>query len=334
MLAMVLNQFNNVAESPLEKKEIETLIPSLNEIRIKLKACGVCHTDLHIVEGELPNIKLPIVPGHEIVGKIDMVGDNVSNIKSGDRVGIAWLYSTCGMCKFCLRGLENLCNMAQFTGYDVNGGYAEYITISSSFVYKIPDNFEFTEAAPLMCAGIIGYRSVRLAGIQPDDPSNTIGLFGFGASAHIVIQLLKYWEFETYVFTRSKSHQDHASELGADWVGSSKDQPPKKIDRAITFAPSGPLILDVLRLLDKGGILAINAIHLSDIPPISWNLLWHERQIRSVANTTRNDAVEFLKIAKKIPIKTTINKYPLDHANQALYDMKHSNLNGAAVLTF
>ncbi|MCP4763016.1 MAG: zinc-dependent alcohol dehydrogenase family protein [archaeon] len=329
MKAMVLENPNSVENSPLILKDIPIKEPDSDEVRLKINTCGVCHTDLHLIEGELPLLKLPIVPGHEIIGIIDKIGRNVTEFKKGDRVGIPWLYSSCRSCKYCFRGQENLCPDAKFTGYSVNGGYAEYISVPKLYTYRIPDSFNNIKAAPLLCAGIIGYRSLKLSELKPGE---TLGIFGFGASAHIAIQVANKWDCETFVFTRSKNHQEHAEELGASWVGTSKDEPPKKIDRAIMFAPVGSLVPDVLKVLDKGGTLAINAIHLSDIPPISWDLLWHERKIVSVANTTRQDAHDFLKIATDIDIKIETHTYSLEQANEALIDMKTSRFNGAGVL--
>lgn len=329
MRAMVLKKPGLIENSPLEMMEVPKKDPAPNEMRLRVKTCGVCHTDLHEVEGELDLPKLPIVPGHEIVAIVDKCGDKISNFKKGDRVGVSWLYSSCKTCKYCIRGQENLCSSAKFTGYHVNGGYAEFTTVNSSYAYPIPDRFSDIAAAPLLCAGVIGYRSIKLSEVTKGE---RLGLFGFGASAHIVIQIANYWDIETYVFTRSKNHQDHAKELGAKWVGTSKDKPPHKIDRAILFAPVGTLVLDALKSLDKGGTLAINAIHLSDIPPLSWNLLYQERKVLSVANTTRKDAEEFLRIADEIPIKTNTRSYSLEQANLALKDMKESKINGAAVL--
>lgn len=331
MKAMVLEEIDDVENNPLQLKEVDRPEPADNEILLKMKACGVCHTDLHEIEGELDVENFPLIPGHEVIGTIIEKGSRVSNHEIGDRVGVAWLYEADGDCKYCQRDQENLCPNAEFTGYTVNGGYAEYMKVPAEYAYRIPEIFSDVDAAPLMCAGVIGFRSLRLSEIKHGE---TLGLFGFGASAHIVIQIAKYWDCQVFVFTRSENHQKHAEELGADWVGTSKDKPPKKIDRAISFAPSGPLVLDVLKILDKGGTLAINAIYLSDIPPIQWDLLWHERKIISVANVTRQDAHDFLKVAGKIPIKTTTTPYKLDDANKALQDMKHSRINGAAVLTF
>lgn len=331
MKAMVMEKTGKVEESPLVLKDVPKPKIDENEVLLKMRACGVCHTDLHEIEGKLKTKKLPLIPGHEVIGEVIEIGSNVENHAIGDRVGVAWLYSADRSCKYCKRDQENLCDDAEFTGYTVDGGYAEYMKVSGDFTYSIPDVFSDVDAAPLMCAGVIGYRSLRLSEVKPGE---TLGLFGFGASAHIVIQIAKHWDCETFVFTRSKNHQKHASALGAAWVGTSKDDPPKKIDRAISFAPAGPLILDVLRVLDKGGTLAINAIYLSDIPPISWDLLWHERKIVSVANVTRQDAHDFLQVASEIPVETTTTPYELKDANKALQDMKHSRINGAAVLKF
>ena len=329
MKAMVLRKTNTIEKSPLKYTEIPKPEPNKNEIRIKVRTCGVCHTDLHEIEGDLPIKKENLVPGHEVIGIVDKCGINVGNFSIGDRVGVPWLYSACGTCKYCKRGQENLCDDAKFTGYHVNGGYTEYMVVPSDYAYKIPNIFSDAEAAPLMCAGVIGYRSIKMSQIKPGE---TLGLFGFGASAHIVIQIAKFWNCEVFVFTRSKNHQEHAKKLGASWVGTSKDIPPRKIDRAISFVPSGLIIHDILKVLDKGGTLAINAIYLTDIPAIPWNLIYYERQIVSVANTTILDATEFLKLAEKIPIKTEVHTYKLIDANIALKDLKNSKFNGATVL--
>ncbi|MHA1339380.1 MAG: zinc-dependent alcohol dehydrogenase family protein [Promethearchaeota archaeon] len=329
MKAMLIKEQGKLNANSLIMEDVEIPIIGKDDILIKMKACGVCHTDLHEIEGDLKIKEFPIIPGHEVIGIVEKKGENVKKLNIGDRVGVAWLYSTCGKCKYCLRGQENLCEEAKFTGYTANGGYAEYLKINSNFAYKIPKIFTDISAAPLMCAGVIGYRSIRLSEIKEGE---RLGLFGFGASAHIVIQIANYWGCETFVFTRSKNHQKHALELGAKWVGTSKDTPPKKIDRGIIFAPAGSIVLDALKVLDKGGTLAINAIHMSDIPSIKYSYLWHERKIISVANVTRRDAIEFLEIAGKIPIKTTTIEYKLEDANQALMDMKMSKINGAAVL--
>jgi len=329
MKAMILKKQGILNPNSLELEYVDIPKINYNEVLIKIKACGVCHTDLHEIEGDLRIENFPIIPGHEIIGIVSKIGNGVKNLKVGDRVGISWLYSSCENCKYCLRNQQNLCLDAKFTGYSVNGGYTEYIKINSNYAYKIPDVFSDLEAAPLMCAGVIGYRSIKLSELKSGE---TIGLFGFGASAHIVIQIAKHWNCDVFVFTRSKNHQEHALELGAKWVGNIKDQPPKKIDRGIIFAPVGEIVVNALNFLNSGGTLAINAIHMSDIPSFKYSLLWHERKIISVANVTRNDAIEFLELAGKIPIKTNIVSYKLEDVNFALLDMKMSKINGAAVL--
>jgi propanol-preferring alcohol dehydrogenase len=329
MEAHVIEYQDKMEDYPLKKVDVLKPIPKSHEIRIKITNCGVCHTDLHEVEGDLVLSNLPRIPGHEIVGIVDVIGDKVKTHQVGDRVGVAWLYSTCGNCKFCKNGLENLCENARFTGYSVDGGYAEYICIEESYAYPIPDVFSSEHAAPLMCAGVIGYRSIHKVGLHPKE---TLGLYGFGASAHIIIQVAKYWDCEIYVFTRSKNHQNHAKKLGATWIGSPQKNSPIKLDRIITFAPVGEIIPHALKNLEKGGRLAINAVSLTDIPSLSYEKIYYERELVSVAHTTRQDAQDFLKIAAEIPIHTDVVSYPFDNANQALLDLKHSKFNGAAVL--
>ncbi|MCQ5376173.1 MAG: zinc-dependent alcohol dehydrogenase family protein [Methanomassiliicoccales archaeon] len=325
----MLEECKSIDQKPLKLLEIPEPVPVRNEIRIKIKACGVCHTDLHTVEGELPLPKMPIVPGHEIVGIVDELGEECHRYKKGERVGVAWLYSSCGLCKFCKMGLENLCENAKFTGFHVNGGYEEYMIVREDYAYPIPDNFSDENAAPLLCAGIIGYRSFRLSNIKP---GQKLGLFGFGASAHIVIQIANVLGCDVYVFTRSEKHREHARKLGAKWVGDARDICPEKLDSAIIFAPAGWIVREALKSLDRAGILVINAIHMSSIPELSYNLLWHERKIMSVANVTREDAEQFLKIAGRIPIETEVRLFKLEDANVALELMKKSEIEGAAVL--
>jgi propanol-preferring alcohol dehydrogenase len=294
-----------------------------------VSACGVCHTDLHTVEGDLPLRKLPLVIGHQIAGVVDAVGAGVRRFHVGDRVGVPWLYSTCGRCAYCLRGLENLCENARFTGYDVNGGYAEMMTVSEDFAYPLPANFSDVEAAPLLCAGIIGYRALRLSNIQPGE---SLGLYGFGASAHIVAQLARHQGCAIFVFTRTESHRALAQWLGAAWVGRAEDQPPREIDAAIIFAPAGPLVLDALRVLRKGGTVTLAGISMSPIPQLDYKMLYHERIVRSVANSTREDARNLLRLAAEIPIRTEIETFPLEQANEALRALKESRIRGAGVL--
>lgn len=326
---MVLEECKSVEEKPLKLLDVPKPVPARNEIRIKIKACGVCHTDLHTVEGELSLPKMPIVPGHEIVGIVDELGEECRRYKKGERVGVAWLYSSCGLCKFCKMGLENLCENAKFTGLHANGGYEEYMVVREDYAYPIPDIFSDENAAPLLCAGIIGYRSFRLSNIKP---GQKLGLFGFGASAHIVIQIANILGCDVYVFTRSEKHREHARKLGAKWVGDARDICPEKLDSAIIFAPAGWIVREALKSLDRAGILVINAIHMSPIPELPYDLLWHERKIVSVANVTREDAEQFLKIAGRIPIRTEVRLFKLEDANVALELMKKSEIEGAAVL--
>jgi propanol-preferring alcohol dehydrogenase len=303
--------------------------PAPGQIRLRVRACGVCHTDLHLVEGEIATPRLPVVPGHQIIGRVDELGEGVTRFAVGDRAGVPWLYSTCGQCDYCQRGLENLCDNARFTGQHADGGFADYMVVPADFAYPIPMGFPDDQAAPLLCAGIIGYRSLRLSEIQP---RGRLGLYGFGASAHVTIQVARHWGCEVYVFTRSEEHQRHARELGAVWVGQAQDTPPAELDSAITFAPAGWLVPEALRVLRKGGTLAINAIHMSPIPELPYHLLYGERTVRSVANSTRQDAEELLRLAAEIPIHTDVELYPLDQANAVLQRLKRAEVQGAAVL--
>jgi propanol-preferring alcohol dehydrogenase len=329
MKAMVLREPKLAEENPLRLSELPQPEPGPGQVRIRVQACGVCHTDLHLVEGEIALPKLPVVPGHQIVGRVDRLGDGVTRFALDDRVGVPWLYSTCGECAYCQRGLENLCDNAQFTGQHVDGGFADYVVVPAGFAYPIPGGFPSEQAAPLLCAGIIGYRSLRLAEIQT---GGRLGLYGFGASAHVTIQIATHWGCEVYVFTRSDEHQRHARELGAAWVGQAQDTPPANLDSAITFAPAGWLVPEVLRVLRKGGTLAINAIHMSPIPEMPYHLLYGERTVRSVTNSTRRDAEELLALAGEIPIHTDVELYPLEEANRVLQRLKRREVQGAGVL--
>ena len=326
---MVLRGPKPAEENPLERANLPLPEPAPGQVRLRVQACGVCHTDLHLVEGEIALPKLPVVPGHQIIGRVDAVGEGVTRLRAGDRVGVPWLYSTCGECEYCLEGLENLCDRARFTGQHVDGGFAEYMVVPAAFAYAIPHGFPDDQAAPLLCAGIIGYRSLQLSEIQP---GGRLGLYGFGASAHITIQVARHWGCDVYVFTRSEEHQRHALELGAAWVGQAQDTPPAEIDSAITFAPAGWLVPEVLRVLRKGGTLAINAIHMSPIPEMPYSLLYGERTVRSVTNATRQDGEELLRLAAEIPIHTDVELYPLDGANAVLQRLKQGQIQGAAVL--
>ncbi len=329
MKAMVLREPGPVEESPLTLADLPVHEPGTGQVRLRVRVCGVCHTDLHLVEGEIALPRLPVVPGHQIIGQVDALGEGVTRFSLGDRVGVPWLYSTCGQCDYCLRGLENLCDDARFTGQHVDGGFAQYMVVPARFAYPIPIGFPDDQAAPLLCAGIIGYRSLRLSEIQP---GGRLGLYGFGASAHVTIQVARHWGCEVYVFTRSAEHQRHALDLGAAWVGQAQDTPPAELDSAITFAPAGWLVPEVLRVLRKGGTLAINAIHMSPIPEMPYDLVYGERTVRSVANSTRQDAEELLHLAAAIPIHTDVELYPLQQANTVLQRLKESKIKGAAVL--
>jgi propanol-preferring alcohol dehydrogenase len=329
MRAMILQEARPAKENPLAMADLPIPEPAAGQVRLKVIACGVCHTDLHLVEGEISLPKLPIVPGHQIVGQVDALGEAVVRFELGDRVGVPWLYSTCGVCDYCQRGLENLCDNARFTGQHTDGGFAEYMVVPAEFAYPIPDGFPDEQAAPLLCAGIIGYRSLRLCEIKP---GGRLGLYGFGASAHVTIQLARHWGCEVYVFTRSREHRCHALQLGAAWVGQAQDTPPAPLDSAITFAPAGWLVPEALRVLRKGGTLAINAIHMSPIPELAYTLLYGERTVRSVANATRQDAEELLQLATEIPVHTDVVLYTLAEANVVLQRLKRSEIQGAAVL--
>jgi propanol-preferring alcohol dehydrogenase len=296
---------------------------------VQVSCCGLCHTDLHTVEGDLPLPKVPLIPGHQIVGIVDAVGESVRNRREGDRVGIPWLYSTDQTCDYCRQGLENLCERARFTGYHVHGGYADHAVIHEDYSYSIPDIFSDENAAPLLCAGIIGYRSYRLSGIRPGE---RLGLYGFGASAHLVLQLAHHQGCEVYIFTRAQSHRELAVKLGAAWVGAAEDTAPQQLDAAIIFAPAGALVPHALRALRKGGTLALAGITMSAIPQMDYSLLYQERVIRSVANSTRQDCREFLELAAEVPLRTEIQIFPLEQANQALQALKKSEIRGAGVL--
>ena len=293
-----------------------------------MRACGVCRTDLHIVEGELPPLGRKLIPGHQIVGEV--VDGATPEVPVGTRVGVSWIGGIDGTCWYCKRGLENLCDSATFTGYTVNGGYAEYALARADFVFPLPQNLDDLHAAPLLCAGIIGFRSLRIAGVERGE---RVGLFGFGASAHLTIAVLRAWQCEVYVSTRGASHRQLAESLGATWVGEESDKPPVPLDRAVTFAPSGDVVVAALGSLRKGGVVAINAIHLDRIPEFDYDrLLWGERQIRSVANMTRSDARDFLQIAADIRLRPKVTVFSLDQANEALAAVKSDAIDGAAVI--
>jgi alcohol dehydrogenase, propanol-preferring len=316
------------AKQPLQIEETPKPQLAAGQLLLRVRACGVCRTDLHIVEGELPQRKDALIPGHQIVG--DVVGGATAELPLGTRVGVSWMGGVDGDCPFCRRGLENLCDSPVFTGYTVNGGYAEYAAARSDFAYELPSELDDLHAAPLLCAGIIGFRSLRVAGVEPGD---RVGLFGFGASAHLAIAVLRSWDCKVYVSTRGDSHCKLAAALGAEWVGGETEKPPVELDRAVTFAPSGDVVIAALASLRKGGIVAINAIHLDRVPEFDYDrLLWGERQIRSVANMTRSDARDFLRIAADIRLQPKVTVFSLDQANQALAAVKHDAIDGAAVI--
>jgi len=323
--AMLLKQ----AHEPLRLEDISEPSPDADELLIQVSACGVCRTDLHVLDGELPHPKLPLILGHEIIGKVIRSGQNVSEFKAGMLVGVPWLGSTCGHCAFCKRHQENLCDNAIFTGYTKNGGYAELTIANKDFCFAIPEGYDPVSAAPLMCAGLIGWRSYKMT-----DNGTNLGLYGFGGAAHILTQVAGKQGKKIFAFTRKGDErgQAFAKSLGAVWAGASEDTPPEQLDAAIIFAPIGPLVVSALKAVRKGGIVVCGGIHMSDIPAIPYDLLWGERVIRSVANLTREDGHEFMDVLRQIPVKTSISTYALVDANQALEDLRSGKFNGAAVL--
>ena len=329
MRAAILNVPARASMRPLEIASVPQPELRPGHVLIKVRACGVCRTDLHIVEGDLPPKCKPLIPGHQIVGEV--AGGSTPELPPGTRVGVSWIGGTDGTCKYCLQGSENLCDAPTFTGYSVSGGYAEYALARNDFVFSLPEALDDLRAAPLLCAGIIGFRSLRVAGVEPGEH---VGLYGFGAAAHLAIAVLHAWKCPVYVATRGASHRALAATLGAAWVGGENDRPPVELDRAITFAPSGDVVIAALSSLRKGGVVAINAIHLDRIPEFDYDrLLWGERQIRSVANMTRADARDFLQIAAEIDLRPKVTAFPLEHANEALLALKSDSIDGAAVIT-
>ncbi len=328
MKAAVLISPREIAKHPLHITEIPKPEPRPGYVLLRVLACGVCRTDLHIVEGELTPQRERVIPGHQIVGEITQGA--TPELPEGARVGACWLGGTDGTCWYCRRGLENLCDSPTFTGYTVDGGYAEYALARSDFVVPIPPAMDDLHAAPLLCAGIIGFRSLRIAGVEHGD---RVGLFGFGASAHLAIAVLRAWNCQVYVSTRGSSHRQLAAALGAAWVGGERDRPPVELDRAVTFAPSGAVVIHALGCMRKGGVVAINAIHLDRIPEFDYDrLLWGERQLRSVANMTRSDARDFLRVADEIGLHPKVTAFPLDQANEALAAIKADSIDGAAAI--
>jgi alcohol dehydrogenase, propanol-preferring len=325
MHAMVLE----TPRRPLLARSMPIRDPGPGEVVVRVAACAVCRTDLHVVDGELPNPKLPLIPGHEIVGRIERLGPAMERFRVGDRIGIPWLGWTCGQCNFCRSNRENLCAQARFTGYTLDGGYAELTLAYADYCYLLPDAFDDISAAPLLCAGLIGYRSLRKAG-----DARRLGIYGFGAAAHIVAQIARFQEREVFAFTRpgDEDAQAFARRLGAVWAGDSDKPPPGKLDAAIIFAPAGALVPAALRAVDKGGVVVCGGIHMSDIPSFPYRELWEERTLCSVANLTRSDAEDFFKLIAHLPLRTETQTFPLDQANVALSRLRSGQLTGAAVL--
>jgi propanol-preferring alcohol dehydrogenase len=366
MIAMQLCSPAPIESAPLRAVELPAPEPAAGELLVRVRACGVCHTDLHIAEGDLTPSLLPIVPGHQVVGVVEKLGagarpplrtaERDGGFKIGDRVGIAWLRWACGECRFCIAGSENLCERAKFTGLDADGGYAQFACVPADFAYPIPKGYRDHEAAPLLCAGIVGWRALRRSGLRPGGPSTIaqgrpafgseaqarreeprmggrLGLYGFGASAHIVIQIARHWKYEVYVFTRAERHQKLARELGAAWVGRAEEEPPRKLDSAISFAPAGALVPEMLRALDKGGTAVLAGVAMSATPPLDYRRhLYHEKTLTSVANATRQDGRDLLALARKMRIETRTEQFPLSEANRALRMVKESRIEASAVL--
>ena len=326
MRAMILNSIRQ----PLQLADIARPRPENGQFLLRVHACGVCRTDLHVIDGELTEPNLPIIPGHQIVGTVEEAKSSGGKFKIGDRVGVPWLGWSCGRCEFCLSGRENLCDYAKYTGYQIGGGFAEYCVADERFCFPIPPGYPDVQAAPLLCAGLIGFRALRMAG-----EGKRVGLYGFGAAAHIMVQVATYQKREVYAFTRAGDieSQEFARRLGAKWTGASEEMPPEMLDAAIIFAPVGELVPRALRAVKKGGIVVCAGIHMSDIPSFPYSILWGERRIQSVANLTRRDGEEFLALAPKIPIRTEVHSYPLEKANEALEDLRHGRFTGAAVIT-
>ncbi len=330
MKAAVLRKPALIDTSPLSIRDLPIPEPAPNEIRVRVQACGICRTDLHVVEGELPPQAEQIVPGHQVVGVVDRLGAAAARFRAGDRVGIAWLRATCGVCRYCRAGNENLCPQARFTGYHANGGYAEYAVVREDFAYALPATFNAAEATPLLCAGIIGYRALRRAEMRP---GCRLGLYGFGSSAHIAIQVALHLGCTVYVMTRDERHQQLARQLGAAWAGGADAMPPEKLDSAVLFAPAGHLVLPALEALDQGGTLALAGIYLTDIPALNYERhLFHEKNLRSVTANTRRDGEELLRLAAEIPIRPETTTFTLKEANRALQQLRHDAIRGSGVL--
>jgi propanol-preferring alcohol dehydrogenase len=327
---MILTHPAPIDSAPLAMNQLPDPQPKPGEIRVKVHVCALCRTDLHVIEGDLPPLTPHICPGHQIVGHVDLLGPDTKRFKIGDRVGIAWLRWTCGKCRYCLRGNENLCPYARFTGYQDNGGYADYAVVNENYAYALPPNIDDVAVSPLLCAGIIGFRALKQARVKP---GCRLGLYGFGSSAHIAIQVARHWKCTVYVMTRDAKHQALARELGADWVSNADGRPPDKLDSAILFAPVGTLVLPALEALDMGGTLAIAGIYSTDIPQLNYQKhLFHEKTLCSVTANTRNDGEELLKVAAEIPLRPQTTLFPLADANAALQQLKHDAISGSGVL--
>ncbi|HKV46677.1 MAG TPA: zinc-dependent alcohol dehydrogenase family protein [Candidatus Acidoferrales bacterium] len=329
MKACLLRATADIHTNPLVYTEIPDPRPGRGEVLVRVKTCGVCRTDLHVIEGELAPRKSPVIPGHQIVGEIAELGDGAKRFRPGTRVGIPWLHQADGTCEYCRTGMENLCDNLSFTGYTVDGGYAECAVAPEDFVYPIPKGFPDEQAAPLLCAGIIGFRCLRLSGVKK---GSRLGFYGFGSAAHVAIQVALHWGVEVYASTRGEKHRQLAKKLGAIWTGDTLAVPPVKLDAGIVFAPAGEIVPAALKALKKGGVLVLGGIHMSPIPQFDYDLLYQERVIRSVANNTRDDGNDFLHVAAEIPIRTQVKTYPLHEANIALNNLKADRINGSAVL--
>jgi propanol-preferring alcohol dehydrogenase len=329
MKACLLRAPAGVHSNPLVWTDAPDPTPGRGEVLIRVKVCGVCRTDLHVVEGELPPRKSPVIPGHQVVGKIVALGEGASRFALGTRVGVPWLHQADGTCEYCRASAENLCDQLSFTGYTVDGGYAEYAVAPENFIYAIPSSFDDEQAAPLLCAGIIGFRCLRLAAVKK---GARLGFYGFGSAAHLAIQVARHWGIEVYASTRGEKHQQLAKKLGAVWTGNALDEPPSKLDAAVIFAPAGEIVPAALKALKKGGVLVLGGIHMSPIPSFDYDLLYQERVIRSVANNTRQDGEDFLRVAAEIPIHSQVAMFALRDANRALQELKADRINGSAVL--
>jgi propanol-preferring alcohol dehydrogenase len=330
--AVVLTKPAPIADAGLELRDVDVPSPGAGEVLVKVLANAVCRTDLHVIEGELPDPKLPLIPGHQIVGRVEQLGEGVTGIAVGDRLGVPWLGGTDGVCPYCRTGRENLCDHPTFTGYQRDGGYAEYATARADFTMRIPEGYADIHAAPLLCAGLIGFRSLRLAEVEGLERPGRLGMYGFGSSAHIIIQIALHLGHEVYVYTRGESSRRLALELGAVWAGGGDETPPVELDSVIVFAPVGPLVPLALRTLRKGGVVVCAGIHMSRIPSFEYDLLWGERLVRSVANLTRADGHDFLALAPQVPVQTEVEVYPLEAARDALVRMKAGEVVGTAVL--